>query len=240
MSIRSEVVRIFNELLAGAKKITELTVATTPLSGTEKVEIVQGGESRQATTQDIADLGGGGAVSSVNGQTGAVVVDLQSAMTQGSSASVAAPVSIVTSTADDITLDAGSRLVLKTNGGTEQLVIGADGGWYLSGSDPGTSGQVITSNGAAPPTWGNAAAAAAWGGITGTLSSQTDLQNALNAKLALAGGTMSGNIAMGNNKVTGLAAATTNGDALRYEQFTGFEDDLDFALILGFRNLYNF
>lgn len=37
-------------------------------------------------------------------------------------------------------------------------------------------------------------------------------------KLPLAGGTMSGNIAMGSNKVTGLAAGTTAGDAVRYEQ----------------------
>jgi hypothetical protein len=33
---------------------------------------------------------------------------------------------------------------------------------------------------------------AAWGSITGTLSSQTDLQNALDAKLSLSGGTMTG------------------------------------------------
>ena len=36
--------------------------------------------------------------------------------------------------------------------------------------------------------------------------------------LRLTGGTMSGNIAMGSNKVTGLAAASSNGDAVRYEQ----------------------
>jgi hypothetical protein len=37
--------------------------------------------------------------------------------------------------------------------------------------------------------------------------------------LALSGGTMSGNIAMGGNKVTGLGAATSNGQAVRYEEF---------------------
>jgi hypothetical protein len=41
-------------------KISELTSATTPLAGTESVPIVQGGVTKQVTTQDIADLGGGG------------------------------------------------------------------------------------------------------------------------------------------------------------------------------------
>jgi len=40
------------------KKITELPISTT-LDGTEIVPIVQGGVTSQATTQDIADLGGG-------------------------------------------------------------------------------------------------------------------------------------------------------------------------------------
>lgn len=38
------------------------------------------------------------------------------------------------------------------------------------------------------------------------------------SRLPLAGGTMSGPIAMGGNKVTGLGAASANGDAVRYEQ----------------------
>src|SRR5688572_11270754 len=38
------------------KKISELPAATTPLSGSEKIEIVQGGINKQA---DASDLGGG-------------------------------------------------------------------------------------------------------------------------------------------------------------------------------------
>lgn len=50
-----------------------------------------------------------------------------------------------------------------------------------------------------------------------TMSTEAVLGN----YLPLAGGTMSGAIAMGSNKITGLAAATANGDALRYEQLIG-------------------
>jgi len=50
------------------------------------------------------------------------------------------------------------------------------------------------------------------------VSNGTSFANIDAAALLLAGGTMAGNIAMGSNKVTGLAAATTNGDAVRYEQ----------------------
>lgn len=71
MSVRSEVIRIYNELLAGAKKISALPSAGA-LTGNELVEGVQGGANVKMTTQDIADLGGGGAVSSVFGRTGAV------------------------------------------------------------------------------------------------------------------------------------------------------------------------
>lgn len=41
-------------------KISQLPVATTPLSGTEELPLVQGGVTSKATAQDIADLGGGG------------------------------------------------------------------------------------------------------------------------------------------------------------------------------------
>lgn len=56
-------------------------------------------------------------------------------------------------------------------------------------------------------------------GVTSPI--QTQINTILSTFLALAGGTMAGAIAMGNNKITGLSAATANGDALRYEQLIG-------------------
>ena len=55
-------------------------------------------------------------------------------------------------------------------------------------------------------------------GVTATAPSQAAVYTALGNKLATAGGTMSGAIAMGSNKITGLAAGSANGDAVRYEQ----------------------
>lgn len=48
--------------------------------------------------------------------------------------------------------------------------------------------------------------------------STSSLNTAIGGKVAKAGDTMSGNLAMGGNKVTGLGAPTANGDALRYDQ----------------------
>lgn len=44
------------------------------------------------------------------------------------------------------------------------------------------------------------------------------ITNAIGSYLLKAGGTMAGALAMGSNKITGLAAASANGDAVRYEQ----------------------
>lgn len=42
------------------KRISDLTAATTPLAGTEAVELDVAGAARKCTTQDIADLAGSG------------------------------------------------------------------------------------------------------------------------------------------------------------------------------------
>lgn len=47
------------------------------------------------------------------------------------------------------------------------------------------------------------------------------LNDVASNKVDKGGDSMSGVLAMGGNKITGLAAATANGDALRYEQVTG-------------------
>ena len=85
-----------------------------------------------------------------------------------------------------------------------------------------TNGQVLKYN-STSGLWvnGTDVGGATWGSITGTLSSQTDLQNALNAKANLAGATFTGKVnftsvsgASGLNIGIGgtSAASTTNGD----------------------------
>ncbi|MDW0189608.1 MAG: hypothetical protein QOA70_08150, partial [Nitrososphaeraceae archaeon] len=59
MSLRSEIIRVLNEIRSNSKKISDLPIATTP-SGTELVEIVQGGENKQTTVSDLGGGGGGG------------------------------------------------------------------------------------------------------------------------------------------------------------------------------------
>ena len=47
-----------------------------------------------------------------------------------------------------------------------------------------------------------------------------------NLRVLKSGDTMTGALAMSGNKITGLAAGTTNGDAVRYEQLTGLTANL--------------
>lgn len=58
----------------------------------------------------------------------------------------------------------------------------------------------------------------AWGNITGTLSNQTDLNSSLSGKVNDTGDTLSGNLNLGGNKITNLAAGSSNGEALRFNE----------------------
>lgn len=84
------------------KKISQLTAATTPLTGTEILPIVQGGNTVQATAQDVADLAGGGGYTIVNvtstthtaTETSGNIVILVDAATAGGNVTVNLPTAV--------------------------------------------------------------------------------------------------------------------------------------------------
>lgn len=60
MSFRSEVVRIVNELLAGSKKISELTALPSNVANDDVIEVVRGGQNYKATGSQLPSGGGSG------------------------------------------------------------------------------------------------------------------------------------------------------------------------------------
>lgn len=156
--------------------------ATTPLDGTETLSIVQAGVTVDCTTQDIADLGSGG-----GGTPGGVNTSIQynNAGAFGGEAEFAYDPTTNTATVGNFNIQAGGLLYVSPSTTT-------NAGFRLGhGSAPAspvngdvwttTAGMYVRINGV---TVGPLAAAgsATWGAITGTLSSQTDLQAALDAK----------------------------------------------------------
>lgn len=76
-----------------------------------------------------------------------------------------------------------------------------------------SSGAYVRINGVTVgPLASSAGAGTTWGAITGTLSSQTDLQTALDAKLNLSGGTLTGNVTISKGIAT-FNITSTSGDA---------------------------
>lgn len=275
------------------KKITEMTPADVPLVGTEKVPIVQSGQNKECSAQDIADLGGGsiadasptvkgkaklftstgsgtdgamdqnsvttalagkdaaGAASSAltsansytDTQIATEVTNRNSAITSAVANKVSISGAELHATASGTntytatlspapTYASGLTIRIKfTNGNTGASTInlnslGAKGikknvsSDLASGDIPAGAIIEMVYDGTNFQAIGIfTAVGATWGSITGTLSTQSDLNTALGAKVAKAGDTMTGNLAFGGTqKNTGLAAGTAAGDSLRYEQ----------------------
>ena len=94
--------------------------------------------------------------------------------------------------------------------------------WLASLPGAGSKMLTIDSNG---DTAFQDIPSASWGSITGTLSSQTDLQNALDAKLSLTGGTMTGTITSTIGTITAStpvlsATQTWNNAAVTFSAMT--------------------
>ncbi len=96
--------------------------------------------------------------------------------------------------ADPLTTE--GDLMYRSDAGTTRLPVG-------------TAGQVLSTDGTTV-SWEDAAAEAAWGGITGTLSNQTDLQSALDAKVSADGSIDT------HSDVDTSTVAPTNGQALAW------------------------
>ena len=77
-----------------------------------------------------------------------------------------------------------------------------------------SSGAYVRINGVTVgPLASSAGSGTPWGTITGTLSSQTDLQSALDAKLNLSGGTLTGNVTISKSDA-GMYVTSTANDSL--------------------------
>jgi hypothetical protein len=101
--------------------------------------------------------------------------------------------SIAGTLAGDAGTVAGSVTGLVT--GTLEGSVGVPGAAGVGVPSGGTTGQVLkkASDTSYDTVWGVDSTAVAWGGITGTLSSQTDLQTALDLKAPLASPALTGN-----------------------------------------------
>lgn len=79
MSLRSEVIRILNEILGNSKKISELTSLPSNVQNTDQIEVVRSGVNYKALGSQLPSGGGGGTWGSITG-TLSDQTDLQNAL----------------------------------------------------------------------------------------------------------------------------------------------------------------
>jgi hypothetical protein len=89
----------------------------------------------------------------------------------------------------------------------------------LNGTAP-TTGQVLSFDGTELK-WATPAGGGTWGSITGTLSSQTDLNTALNGRVLTAGDTMDNNALLEFNDTVNLSHLGINGNGVTVEGVAG-------------------
>lgn len=123
----------------------------------------------------------------------------------GTSPTADSPDSTLTLTSSD------STVTITGNSATDTV----DFKGYKLPTQTGNSGKYLTTNGTTE-SWGTVASGAAWGSITGTLSSQTDLNTALSGKLNTSGGTMSGDIAMSAQRLTSMGDMLFDASGVRW------------------------
>ena len=153
------------------KRISDYTDATLPLAGTEMLEVeTAGGDARKVTAQDIADLAGS-SVSSVNGASGAVVLD------DGDVKSVVTALTSGTTVTVDCSLGRNFTLTLGHNVGTLTLSNLAGSGYAtdieIEIKQPGSGG---------PYTFALPASFKALGGSDTAIASAANAVTVLSAK----------------------------------------------------------
>ena len=190
---------------------TSLVAATADINAGTIDGAVIGGSSAQAITGTTVTATTGFVGGLTGAVTGNVTGDLTGAVTGNVTGNLTGNVTASTGTSsfNDVTINGG----LNMNAGTAATITNLTS--PTNSGDAATKGYVDTSI-------SNLVASAP--GVLDTLDElaaalgddanfATTVTNSIATKLALAGGTMSGAIAMGTNKITGLGNPTANQDA---------------------------
>jgi hypothetical protein len=199
------------------RKISELPAAGA-LSGAELIEAVQGGTNVQTTAQAIADLGGGGGAAGgpfSKTETGTTYTPTDADhnyiihLTNAAGVTVTLPNTITDGIYFTFIRDVGAGVITFVEGGTstfntlgDETTIDEEKAWVSWKKDGAT--EWYGAGGLGP--LGGGGGGGTWGSITGTLSDQTDIQSALNAKeptlTSTSASTASGTVTLDMNNLT--------------------------------------